>query len=307
MHMHSQQNLLSPKDLAVAIGVSESSLKRWADDGRLQAARTAGGHRRIALPEALRFIRETRATVVRPDVLGLPELAAVQAGRIAPGARASELKAALEASDTTAARALILSMFVGGMSVAALADGPIKSALHDIGEEWKHGSKGILVEHRAVDVCLGAVSVIRSLLPEPPASAPVALGGAPSEDPYILPSLLASIVLWEVGYRSVNLGPDTPTSAIHEGVVAHRPVLVWLSCSAPISRAKFEQVVKGAAPVVQEAGAKLVIGGRSVMTMAPPLPVEAHYALSMSELAAFAKGVAVAAQSRIPASGAPAA
>jgi MerR family transcriptional regulator, light-induced transcriptional regulator len=48
---------LSPKALAAAIGVSESSLKRWADEGRLAAERTAGGHRRIAVAEAVRFVR----------------------------------------------------------------------------------------------------------------------------------------------------------------------------------------------------------------------------------------------------------
>ena len=65
------KRLLSPKELADAIGVSESSLKRWADAGRLQVARTEGGHRRIPIAEAVRFIRDTGAVVVRPDLLGL--------------------------------------------------------------------------------------------------------------------------------------------------------------------------------------------------------------------------------------------
>ncbi|HEX9106572.1 MAG TPA: MerR family DNA-binding transcriptional regulator, partial [Longimicrobiales bacterium] len=48
---------LSPRELAEAVGVSESSLKRWADRGVLAVERTAGGHRRIPLGEAVRFIR----------------------------------------------------------------------------------------------------------------------------------------------------------------------------------------------------------------------------------------------------------
>ena len=50
--------LLSPRELAQAIGVSESSLKRWADAGQIRVARTAGGHRRISIADAVRFIRE---------------------------------------------------------------------------------------------------------------------------------------------------------------------------------------------------------------------------------------------------------
>ena len=64
--------LITPRQLADAIGVSESSLKRWADAGKIHVSRTDGGHRRIALTEAVRFIRDTKSTVVRPDLLGLP-------------------------------------------------------------------------------------------------------------------------------------------------------------------------------------------------------------------------------------------
>ena len=48
---------LASGPLVDALGVSESSVKRWVDGGDLVAQRTAGGHRRIARGEALRFAR----------------------------------------------------------------------------------------------------------------------------------------------------------------------------------------------------------------------------------------------------------
>ena len=51
------QSALSPKELAHALGVSESSIKRWIDDGRLDCTRTPGGHRRVTIQNALKFIR----------------------------------------------------------------------------------------------------------------------------------------------------------------------------------------------------------------------------------------------------------
>src|SRR3954453_15398204 len=65
---------LSPKTLAQAIGVSESSLKRWADEGLLDVVRTAGAHRRIDLREAIRYIRAAGHPILRPDLLGVPGL-----------------------------------------------------------------------------------------------------------------------------------------------------------------------------------------------------------------------------------------
>src|SRR3954469_4133419 len=66
------EKLLTTNDVAMAIGASESSLRRWTNSGAIRTHRTVGGHRRIPLSEAIRFIRETGATVVRPDLLGFP-------------------------------------------------------------------------------------------------------------------------------------------------------------------------------------------------------------------------------------------
>ncbi|MEO7732315.1 MAG: helix-turn-helix domain-containing protein, partial [Kofleriaceae bacterium] len=90
--------LLSPHDLAAALGVSESSLKRWIDAGRIRATRTEGGHRRVSIADALAFVRETHAPVARPELLGLAP------ARVAPTPRA--LEAALPADDVALARAL---------------------------------------------------------------------------------------------------------------------------------------------------------------------------------------------------------
>ncbi|MEO6025381.1 MAG: helix-turn-helix domain-containing protein, partial [Candidatus Binatia bacterium] len=63
--------VLSTRSLAHALGVSESSIKRWVDDGTIRSARTVGGHRRIPRVDAIRFVRATRASVVHPEILGL--------------------------------------------------------------------------------------------------------------------------------------------------------------------------------------------------------------------------------------------
>src|SRR3954454_9469853 len=79
--MANAKTLLTPKELADVIGASESSLRRWVDAGSIRMSRTAGGYRRIPLAEVIRFIRESGATVVRPDLLGLEDVArAAEAG-----------------------------------------------------------------------------------------------------------------------------------------------------------------------------------------------------------------------------------
>jgi len=64
------KELISPKQVALALGVSEASLKRWCDKGLIPAIRTAGGHRRLPINGVIHFIRQTGQHLVRPEVLG---------------------------------------------------------------------------------------------------------------------------------------------------------------------------------------------------------------------------------------------
>ena len=59
--------LVSLKAAATAVGVSSSTLRRWADDGRLPAIRTAGGHRRFPLEGVRRLAADQHPqAIVRP-------------------------------------------------------------------------------------------------------------------------------------------------------------------------------------------------------------------------------------------------
>jgi MerR family transcriptional regulator, light-induced transcriptional regulator len=295
---------LSPKELAAAIGVSESSLKRWADEGLLAAERTVGGHRRIAVAEAIRFVRATGLSVVKPELLGLPPAepgAAGAAGDVAaPGdaggsaAEATErLYAALAADRAAEARSLIISLYVEGAGLGWLFDGPMRESLARIGELWEHSEGGVFLEHRATETCVNALAELRLLIPPPPSGAPVAVGGGAGGDVYMVPSLMAGLVLAEAGFEVRNLGPDTPVEAMLAAMRHYRPLLVWQSFSTAPRSAR--EAGAGLARIAGAlAGGSLVVGGRG--SGAVPLPIHdaVHRVDSMTELSAFARGAAMA-------------
>jgi excisionase family DNA binding protein len=286
---------LSPRELAKAIGASESSLRRWADQGKLRIQRTAGGHRRIPLPEAIRFVRQSRSMLVHPEVLGLDALAKArqaQSQQTTDQADPADLLAeALEAGRGEIARGLITSWYVQGWSVPQLADGPIRQAMQRIGRLWEHGPQGIVVEHRATDLCLLAISHLRTLLPPPVESAPLAVGGGAPEDPYTMPSLLATVCLQELGWSSLNLGPNTPVEALAAAVEAYHPQLIWLSVSSPVSDCQLKRHLAAMAELAARHDAPVLVGGRQINAPLPQAGPNVHFATSMTELIAFAKGL----------------
>lgn len=291
------RTILSPKDLATAIGVSESSLKRWADEGRLKVSRTAGGHRRIPMEEAIRFIRTTGQPVVRPDVLGLSELADVPRPSTDTPAegidaeRSAQLVAALKAGDLPLGRGLILSWYLQGVSLGELFDGPVRTAMTELGMLWKHADEGIFVEHRSTDICIQALNQLRGLIGPPPPTAPLAMGGAPSGDPYIIPSLMASMVLLEAGFRTTNIGPDIPLKVLADAAISARANLVWVSFTSISRRRDLIDHASELAGQLAQADAELVVGGQQIDASVRIDQPNVHVARSMGELAALARGL----------------
>jgi MerR family transcriptional regulator, light-induced transcriptional regulator len=283
-------NHLSPRALAAAIGVSESSLKRWTDEGRLQAVRTAGGHRRIPVSEAVRFVRHAGLTVVKPEVLGLTA-AGGAGGRAVSREQAGELIFQALADDRYGeARSLIVSLYLEGAPLGWLLDGPVREALARVGELWRHGARGIFLEHRAMETCMRTMVELRQLVPAPRPEAPVAVGGAAAGDVYLLPTSMAALVLAESGFRAWNLGADSPVEAMVAAIEHYRPQLVWQSFSVPPRSAR--EAVAGLERMVEAAaGGTVVVGGRG----ASALPLPRHPLLqrmgTMAELGAFGRGV----------------
>jgi excisionase family DNA binding protein len=283
---------LSPRDLAAAIGVSESSLKRWVDSGRLAVQRTAGGHRRIPLQEAVRFVRAEGYRVQDPSCFGvLCTARAEQCGELG-----QVLYDSLLAGDAERCRALVATAYLAGTSAAALCDGALRSALCRLGELWKHGDDGIAAEHFATSICMQIVEQLRLFQAAPGADAPVALGGGTDNDPYVLPSQMASVVLGECGYRAINLGPCTSNQVLLSAVQKYRPVLVWRSLSA-IGDA--EACGRGLRELAQQLGdIPLVVGGRQFALVANAAGRQVQVVATMCELAAFARALVL--RRRVP-------
>jgi excisionase family DNA binding protein len=249
---------LSTSELARALGVSDSSIRRLADAGELEIHRTRGGHRRIPVSEAIRYIRDTRALVHKPELLGLE----IAPHRISPESGGDSLLRALEEGHASAVIGVMQWLYASGMRVDEICDGPLASAMRDIGSRWPHDKRAIFVEHRATMLCARAISQLRLSIPEPDEDAPTSIGGAASGDMYLLPTLIASLVLHDAGFNEINLGPNTPLDVLADSVVDEQPDLVWLSIAEPFrSRSQIAELLK-LAEIAKQHDTQLIVGGR---------------------------------------------
>ena len=285
---------LSPRQFAEAIGVSESSVRRWADSGRIQMTKTGGGHRKIPRSEAIRFIRESDATVVRPDLLEIDQPGHRRGRAQAHAGQQKELLDALEKGKADVVSGLLITMYVNGVSAAEICDGPLRYAMQCIGAKWPDDPRSIFVEHRATNICVEALNHLRTHFRQPRANDPVALGGAPAGDPFLLPSLMANTVLTDVGFRTVNLGPNTPVDVLGQSALELEAKLVWIALTSSLPKAPVQD---GLAKLVEEllnTRTQIVIGGLAARRYRIPSGTHVHTFSSMGAMANFAKGLEAA-------------
>lgn len=293
--MRENSDLVSPRQAARAMGVSESSLKRWCDQGLIRMTRTAGGHRKLPIAEVLRYVRDHNRPLLHPDLLGLP--AASPGAVIGLGRAVPLLVEALLAGDEIVARQLVVDLYAAGHPLALLFDEVIAEAFRQIGDRWECGTAEVYQERRGCQIALRTLYDLRRMQTPPPATGGLAAGGTLEGDPYSLPTTMAELVLREGGWRATSLGSSLPVDSLIRFLHAQRPALFWISVSYLDDPARFLERFALLSRACTETGTALVTGGRALTESLRQRMCYAAYGDTMQHLATFARTLANSAAS----------
>ncbi len=278
---------LKTQQVADALGIGVSTLKRWVDAGEIAAARTVGRHRLIALDEALRFAR-------RND---LPTAALHRAGGAGGASPATvddptrdRLVEALTKGQAKEARRIIVASHAAMGSGEALADELIGPVMERIGHGWAAGTWDVFQEHQASQIVSAAIiELIGRAVRSGDSPTPIAIGASPEGDHSTLAGLLGELTLREVGWDVRNFGADLPFRSLTRGVAAYRPRLVFVSVGHVADPITFIEAYTSFHEAATAAGAAVILGGRGLRAeLLARLPHEAH-GVWMTDLAAFGR------------------
>jgi methanogenic corrinoid protein MtbC1 len=280
------RDLLTPKQLARAIDVSESSIKRWCDKGVIATQYTAGGHRRLAMADVLEFLRARKYQVVHPEALGLPPTSG-QSTRVVSRAR-EQLVEALIAGDDGRCRQIAIDLYLAEHSLSVICDDVFAAAFREIGERWSCGEAEVYQERRGCEITLRLLHELRTMLPQPSESAPLAIGGAASGDQYSLGTTMAELVLRDAKWNAISLGDNLPFETIAAAIRAQRPNLFWLSCSYIADE---EEFLAGYGALYEEYGMEVafVVGGYALTDAIRQQMKYSAYCDNMQHLDGFAQ------------------
>jgi MerR family transcriptional regulator, light-induced transcriptional regulator len=278
---------LSTVQAAEALGISLSTVKRWVDEGVLPAHRTAGGHRKLLRAEVVALARQ--GDLPRGDLAALSaEPARGQSQGLEKAATA--LLSALRQGRGAEVSAIIRRAYNSGVAIESIADQVIAPVMAKVGHDWECGHIDVWEEHRGTQICASALYDLKDELEtRAERNRPVAVGGTPEGDPYLLPTLLAQLVLLDAGWEAVQLGPNTPLPSLVNAVLELRPRLLWLSVSYLKDAPAFIRAYKELYRAADREGVAVAVGGQGlVASVRSAIPYTTH-GDGLSHLAAFAR------------------
>lgn len=278
---------LSTRQVSQALGVSITTVKRWVDDGVLPAHRTAGGHRKLLWSDVNRL---ARAGNLPQAHLGETATFSKRADRKDADHYARILVSAVDAGDAERIRGLILEAYRAGITIEAIADRIIGPVFHHVGHQWSEGRIDVVREHHVTQAALSALfELADGMTANARTNRPIALGGAPEHDHYLLPSMLARLTLLECGWNAINLGPHTPMSAFRAALDEYRPRLVWLSFSMAMESESLIEEYREFYNLAESRGIAVAIGGQGLTENIRTRLPYTTFGDGMTQLASFAK------------------
>lgn len=280
--------LLTPRQAAVAAGVSESSARRWCDQERLAIERTPGGHRRIRLSALVKFARENGIQLDVSAALGTRGRGGKQ---VSLDDLLKRVYACATVGDEAGLRGLIADAVGAGNTLASVCDDLLAPVLHRVGEEWSTGALDVFQEHCTTECILDALAMAKDLLPVPDRNAPLALSCALGQDVYAVAPRMASLVTREAGFRTAHLGPNTPTFAIQAALGEFRPALLTISLSYAADESQTIRQLRTLGNCCRKHDAYLAVGGRALNDRVRRAIKADFFGDTMEHLSNFATGL----------------
>lgn len=230
---------LTTKEVARLLSVSEATVKRWSDDGRLRSDKTVGGHRRFSIEAIAQLRREQGIGQQSQPPLRRAAGSKPHKRHVPSSASFSEV---LLRGDEREASAVLVDAYLHSLALASVFDRTITEAMHRVGDLWFEGTITVADEHLATRVMLSALQKLRSIaVPAEPTGLKAICCGIEG-DLHELPIHMTGLILETEGWEAKNLGPNTPLFALREMVARQRPQLVCVSARgiADLDRATTE-------------------------------------------------------------------
>ena len=259
-----QKSYLSTAEVSRLFGVTETTVKRWADEGTLRCQKTPGGHRKFEIRQVVEFAEKNDFDPVGAlefsddDDLG-PRIQTAVLERSYPILVEAYIRRAL---DPGADRLFpyLSYLYQHRIQLWEIHDLVIRPALQELGERWVRGELCISQEHEASYSTLDALARLQCQIRIKPPTGQSVVCATLGEELHEIGLRCAAYLFASEGWETHYLGSRIPAQSVQGAILRMRPNVVCLSASHGDPACLREGVTQilGAA---SEVGAVVLAGG----------------------------------------------
>lgn len=285
------KTILSTADVARLFNVTETTVKRWANDGTLKCMKTPGGHRKFEMKhvvdfsQSLNFEPSGALRLTEEDTLAQKIQIAILS-RDFPSLKEAFKSKALS-PDMRDLFIFFSYLYQHRIELWEIYDMIIAPAMREIGEGWLRGEVAIEQEHRASYETIDALAKLQTQIHIKPSRGQSVLCACPGEEQHELGLRCASYLFESEGWKTYYVGARTPHESIISATKDLRPTIVCLSLTNMNARRAELDALHALLNTLRRQRTTVLIGGRAVCGMKPFLSPYASTFCSTKQLMEF--------------------
>jgi excisionase family DNA binding protein len=264
---------LSTEQVASLIKVTETTIKRWSDEGKIPCHKTLGGHRKFLMKEIIRFAEEhsypLTGAISAPLSKRQSEILefAVQTKNYSKIAKLF-YEEALQ-GDRDGLYELLSYLCRHHIALATLGDEVIRPAMTRIGEEWRVGKLEVNQEHLASNSVLEALVRLNPDLHRKPINGLSAVCACAEGDHHQIGLRGLAYALEGEGWNVHYLGANTPTDTLKSFMKTMKPELICVSSTVISGKKQFVDRMSLIGEMAHSYRATFLVGGFLLGNYAP--------------------------------------
>lgn len=259
-----QKSYLSTADVSRLFGVTETTVKRWADEGTLKCQKTPGGHRKFEIRHVVEFAEtndfEPAGALAFADDDGLTlNIQTAVLERSYPILVEAYIRRAL-APGAERLSSFLSYLYQHRIQLWEIHDHIIRPAMQELGDRWTRGELCISQEHEASYSTLEALARLQCQIRIKPPGGQSVVCATLGDDLHEIGLRCAAYLFASEGWETYYLGSRIPAQAVTKAIARWNPRVVCVSAThgEPSRLRESLSVIAGAAADV---GAAVLAGG----------------------------------------------
>jgi len=253
------------KEVAALFSVTETTVKRWSDEGLIPCVKSPGGHRKFRLSDVVDFAEKQGYPVTGTLE---PPLTKEQMERVQFAVHTQNYHRIAEVLFDEALKAdpervfqLLNYLSKHNIKLSTLADEVLRPPMVKIGELWKEGKLRIDQEHRTSHAMTEAIVRLVPRLHKKEGNGLTALCACLEGERHEIGLRSLAFALETEGFGVAFIGCDTPHDALIAAIKKNRPDLVCVSFTSSELNPGLVKEFAGIARAVKSVHGKFLAGG----------------------------------------------